>query len=106
MTRELQALDKVKGSLVEIEEEDGIILHAWQNCEEETDIIENALKEKEQQDEILHIIKEKEPSLMRIRLTDSAEHYNLIMLENKKLTQAEFVILKEFVSSKRGHSHD
>ena len=43
---------------------------------------------------------------MRIRLTESAEHYNLIMLENKKLTQAEFVILKEFVSSKRGHSHD
>ena len=63
MSKELEALDKVKGSLVEIEEEDGIILHAWQNCEEETDIIENALKEKEQQDEILRIIKEKEPSL-------------------------------------------
>ena len=66
---------------------------------------DNAKKLKKQ-DEILHIIKEKEPSFMRIRLTDSAEHYNLIMLENKKLTQSEFVILKEFVPSKRGHSHD
>ena len=48
----LEALDKVKGSLVEIEE-DGIFLSAWQNCEEETDIIEKELR-------ALEIVKEKD----------------------------------------------
>ena len=46
MTEELKALEIIKGALVEIEydEEEDIILSAWQEHEEETNIIERALK--------------------------------------------------------------
>ena len=46
MSKGLEALEIIKGALVEIEydEEEGVILSAWQEHEEETKIIEKELK--------------------------------------------------------------
>ena len=52
------------------------------------DIIEKSLK-------ALEIIKEKEPSIMRLRLTESSEHFNKIISARKKLTRKEYELLKE-----------
>ena len=47
---------------------------------------------------VIEIIKKKEPSIMRLRLTESGEHYNKIMPTRKHLTQEEYDLLKEVLS--------
>ena len=43
----------------------------------------------------LEIVRAKEPSIVRIRLTRNSEHYNAVMRERRKLTQEEYELLKE-----------
>ena len=43
----------------------------------------------------LEIIKKKEPSIMRLRLTESSEHYNKIMPTRNYITPEEYDLLKE-----------
>lgn len=79
------------------------------NGEKDYKIIETALKvnqarieflEEEQKEnakklKALEIIRDKEPSIMRIRLTRNSEHYNAIMPERRRLTPKEYDLLKE-----------
>lgn len=46
----------------------------------------------------LEIIRDKEPSIMRIRLTRNSEHFNAIMPETRRLTQEEYDLVKEVLS--------
>lgn len=43
----------------------------------------------------LEIIKNKEPSIMRIRLTRNSQHYNAIMSKRRELTEEEYNLIKE-----------
>lgn len=80
MSKELEALLQLK----EYNKLDNI----WFDMTKELEIIEPALKS-------LEIIKEKEPSFIRLRLTRNSEHYNLIMTRGRELTQEEYDLLKE-----------
>lgn len=46
----------------------------------------------------LEIIKDKEPSIMRIRLTRNSKHFNAIMPEIRRLTKEEYDLVKEVLS--------
>lgn len=67
------------------------------------DVIEIALKEREKQDEILKIIKKKNPDLEFIRrcfdYDDYIDRANWLFLHpNKLLMENEFYLLKEFLT--------
>ena len=62
--------------------------------------IENTLNEKEKQDEILRIIKEKRVCIKALLLSSNAKEYNTYCDLNNlasELTQAEFDLLKEWL---------
>lgn len=67
-------------------------------CEARIKFLEEREKENEKKLKALEIIRDKEPSIMRIRLTRNSEHFNAIMPERRRLTTAEYDILKEALS--------
>ena len=88
MSKELEALGRINQKFV---------LKEWNNRPRETEkdfaIVETALK-------ALEIIKNKEPTFLRLRLTENAKHYNLVMRERQYLTQEEYKLLKEILKWK------
>lgn len=109
MSKELKALERVKNFMsnnaVHWKQDIGYIETALKDYEMEHTLrirLENINYElvRENQEnnkklKALEIIKDKEPSIMRIRLTKNSKHYNAIMPDWRQLTKEEFNILKE-----------
>ena len=58
--------------------------------------VENALKDKEKQDEILQIIKEKSVNVWWLGTCENINDYNFSRFSGVPLTQQEFDLLKEY----------
>lgn len=94
MSKGLEALEIIKGALVEVEydEEEDIILSAWQEHEEEINIIEKELK-------AFEIIKNKGVEVGLVMICNTYQDYEKWYINNhvgmQKLTQEEYDLLKE-----------
>lgn len=88
-------MSKALKSLENIKREAGIpyfsTLYDIDMWREDFKTVETALK-------AIEIIKDKEPSIFRIRLTKNSKHYNAIMPDWRQLTKEEFNLLKEVFS--------
>lgn len=93
MSSGLEALAAIKSLFLQVEEEDGIILHVWQEHEKATNAIEKELK-------ALELLKNKRVNLEYLKCSDTYEQYCTICSYGKEITQQEFDSLKEVFNDK------
>ena len=89
MSKELEVLKEIREYLYG---------DVYSGLQERLDIIEAELMQKEKQDKVLKIIKEKRVNTHMLVLSDSLEKYNFFLLPYRKLTQEEYDLLKGVLS--------
>lgn len=95
MSEGLKALSAIKSlfTQVEVDEEEGVILHVWQEHEKATNAIEKELK-------ALELLKNKRVNLEYLKCCETYEQYCFICGYGREITQQEFDSLKEVFNDK------
>lgn len=73
---------------------------------EEKDLIVSSLTRLEKLEKVIKIINEKDVNIFGLKTSKNYQLYNLFVIEEDKLTEEEFNILKEVFGNESNSNHD